>query len=211
MAILKNASHERFAQLVSEGKTGTDAYLEAGHKVASRRVAGVNASRLMQRPEVKARIEEMLSRRQAIEEKATEKAIAAAVDKLALTKERVLAEYEKIAFAHAGKYFDWGPDGVTVRSKDDLTEDQMAAVSEVSQTVTEAGGTIRVKLHSKLDALEKLGRHFGLFGAKGTEDDPLNIKNSGDASPRDVARAVLDILRQASVNGEAKEEDGDAA
>ena len=181
MAILKNAGHERFAQLVSEGKTGTDAYLEAGHKVASRRVAGVNASRLMQRPEVKARIEEMLSRRQAIEEKATEKAITTAVDRLAISKERVLEELASIAYATAEDIkAKWGEPGPK-------------------------------HLQVKVAALGGIARHLGMYGAKGTEDDPLHTKNSGDASPRDVARAVLDILRQASVNGEAKEEDGDAA
>lgn len=32
MAVLKNAKHELFAQLVSKGETATDAYIKAGYK-----------------------------------------------------------------------------------------------------------------------------------------------------------------------------------
>ncbi len=83
--------------------------------------------------------------------------------RLEIDADRVVQEFAKVGFANAGDYFDWGPDGITVRSKDDLTPEQQAAVAEVSETTTEHGGTIRVKLHNKLDALEKLGRHLGLF------------------------------------------------
>jgi phage terminase small subunit len=85
MPALINPKYERFAQLISEGKSGTEAYIAAGHEV-SRKTAGVNASRLLKdNPEIKARVEELLARRADIEIAASEKAIEA----LAMTKEHL--------------------------------------------------------------------------------------------------------------------------
>ena len=77
-----------------------------------------------------------------------------------------MKELALIGFANAGDYFDWGPDGISIKDKDDLTPERQAVVAEVSQTKTEKGGTIRVKLHDKLAALEKIGRHLGMFTDK---------------------------------------------
>ena len=87
MAALRKAKDERFVHLVADGKSGTDAYLEAGHKV-SRKAAGVSACRLLKRANIKARLEEILTGRATVDAQATAKAL----DRLAITKERVLAE-----------------------------------------------------------------------------------------------------------------------
>jgi phage terminase small subunit len=188
--VLKNAKHERFAQGVSEGMSGADAYVWAGY-ASNAKAAAVSATRLLKDAKISARVAELLKRREDIEVKATEKA----VNKLAISKERVLAELAKIAFADAGDYFDWGPDGVTVKCKSELTTDQRIVVSEVSQTVTEKGGTIRVKLHDKQAALVNLGKHLGIF----REIHELTGKDGGpietvDASPRDeLARRIAGV------------------
>ena len=88
-----------------------------------------------------------------------------------------------------------------------MTPEQRAVISEVSQTITEARGTIRVKLHSKLDALEKLGRHLGVFKL----DAETAGKAAGEALGRvltetERARAIAFLLQRASLekgNGEA--------
>lgn len=110
MPALSSAKHERFAQLVAEGKTGVDAYLEAGHKV-DRKVAGVNASRLLKKPDIKARIEELLAQRLAIEETATAQALTVAAEELGLSKERILREMSAIAFASPEDMKQWGAPG----------------------------------------------------------------------------------------------------
>lgn len=84
-----------------------------------------------------------------------------------VTVDRIVAELAKIAFANAQDFFGWGADGVTIKDSDALSEDQRAVVCEVSQTVTAEGGTIRVKLSDKQAALEKLGKHLGMFADKG--------------------------------------------
>lgn len=107
----------------------------------------------------------------------------------ALTADRVLAEYAKIAFADAGDIFEWGPDGIRVKSVEDLTPDQRALVSEVSQTTTQHGGTIRVKLYDKLDALEKIGRHLGIF----EKDNAQSGKAAGDAAGKAIGEGVKQL------------------
>ena len=67
MTALADARHERFAVLVAQGESGVDAYLAAGFETTSRHVAGVNASKLKRRPEVKARIAELRQERAALE------------------------------------------------------------------------------------------------------------------------------------------------
>ncbi len=111
-----------------------------------------NASRLLARDAIRARLEELRAGHRKRHE---------------VTVDRIVAELAKIAFANANDYFSWGPDGVTVKSSDELTEDQRSVVCEVSQTITAEGGTIRVKLSDKQSALEKLGKHLGMFADKG--------------------------------------------
>jgi phage terminase small subunit len=87
--VLKNARHEKF---------GDDAYAAAGFKPDRG-----NASRLQHKDNIVQRVTELLEWEQVVEGKATEKAI----DKLAITKERVLAELAKIGFADNRKVIKW--------------------------------------------------------------------------------------------------------
>lgn len=107
MPTLSNPKYERFARAVSEGKSGVDAYLDAGHQV-SRKVAAVNASRLMQKSEIKARIADLRAQRAEIETKATQRAVATAVEELAISKERTLRELASVAYAGPLELAGWG-------------------------------------------------------------------------------------------------------
>jgi phage terminase small subunit len=183
MAALANAKHELFALAIVEGKNGADAYAAAGYSV-DRKVASVNAVRLLDRDDIKARIAELQGEHR---------------ERHTATVDNLVAELTRIAFANAGDFFHWGPDGVRVKDKDALSLEQQSVVAEVSQTVTEAGGTIRVKLHSKLDAIDKLGRHLGMFkhAVEVTGKDGATLLPEPDT--RSVARAILDVLRTANL------------
>ncbi len=80
-----------------------------------------------------------------------------------ITVARLTAELLPIAFADAGDFFEWGPHGVKVKDSATLSRTQRSAVSEVSQTITQGGGTIKIKLHDKLVAIDKLARLHGLI------------------------------------------------
>lgn len=98
-----------------------------------------------------------------------------------ITQDMVLQELALLGFANAGEYFKWGPNGVTLKDSDELTREQQAAVSEVSETITEKGGTIRMKMHDKKGALVDIGRHLGMFTDKheftGKDGGPIQYEN----------------------------------
>lgn len=83
-----------------------------------------------------------------------------------ITADRVVAELAKIAFADPRDLMEWGPDGVKLKASADLTEEQAASVAEVSETTTKDGGSLKLKKHDKVKALELLGRHIGMFKDK---------------------------------------------
>ena len=83
-----------------------------------------------------------------------------------ITQDRVVSELAKIAFADPRELMEWGPEGVKLKDSAELTEDQAASVAEVSETTTKDGGSLRLKKHDKVKALELLGRHLGMFTDK---------------------------------------------
>jgi len=89
------------------------------------------------------------------------RAMAATEDRYAVTKERISRALAQMAFADARKLFTWTSGGVTLKASDELTDDEAAAVVSVSHTVTEAGGTIKVQLGDKRQALMDLAKLHG--------------------------------------------------
>ncbi len=75
----------------------------------------------------------------------------------------VVREFRRIGFSDMRDFSKWGKNGVTLTDSDTLTPEQAACVAEVSQTITENGGSIKFRLHSKVDALNSLAKHLGMF------------------------------------------------
>ncbi len=130
---------------------GTEAAKRAGYAKGS---AHVTASRLLKDPRVKQQI---------------------AKEQLKLAKDhdldpaKVLKELQLIAFARITDTVTWNEHGVGLVPSDQLTADQAAALAEVRQTKD----GFAVKAHDKLAALDKLGRHLGLFESK--DDKPAGV------------------------------------
>lgn len=208
MPVLKNARHEAFAQGLAKGLTADEAYQKAGFK-ANRG----NASVLKHKQNILKRVDELLEWEHTVERKATERAI----DKLAITKERVLAELAKIGFADIRKAIKWqgtlvteedNPDGgdvlviksvvtnnVTLISSDEIDDDTAGAIAEISQNAT---GGIKIKLHDKKGALVDIGKHLGMFidkiehtGANGGAIEIVETRNisSGLAKALELLKA----------------------
>ena len=125
-------------------------------------------------------------------------AIQKSMDKRAqrteITQDKVLKELARLGFANMSNYVKWGPSGVTLKSSDELTEDETAAVAEVSETVTESGSTIRFKLHDKKGTLELIGRHLKLF------NDKLDINANMDAKIKHTHTVDLTTLSDEELN-----------
>ena len=158
MAKTLNPRQQRFVQEYLIDLNATQAAIRAGY---SARTANEQGARLLAKVSVAAAVQAEMDKRA----KRTE-----------ITADRVLKELALLGFANAEEYFIWGPDGVTIKDSAELTPEQTAAVAEVSQTVTEQGGTIRVKLYDKRASLELIGRHLGMFkDVVEHKGDPLAI------------------------------------
>jgi len=90
-------------------------------------------------------------------------AVAARSARTGFSADQVLTELARIAFGDRRRLFAWGPGGVALLDSATLDAADAALVTEVSQTTTEAGGTVKVKTADKLGALKLLGEHLGLF------------------------------------------------
>jgi phage terminase small subunit len=83
--------------------------------------------------------------------------------KTEITAEKVLQEYAKIAFSNMADFVDWTNGSIRIIPSSELTKEQLACVSEISESTTKFDTTVKFKLHDKLAALHKLGDHLGLF------------------------------------------------
>lgn len=78
----------------------------------------------------------------------------------AVTADRVLLELARIGLVDPRKLVQVDADGqVRITPTDQLSEDDAACIEEIATT----GTGVRVKIHNKLNALEKLGKHLGMF------------------------------------------------
>lgn len=148
-----NPRQKAFVQEYLVDLNATQAAIRAGY---SERTARVQGPRLLSNVAVQREIEKGQDKRE---------------KRLEITADRIRRELARIAFGDAKKVMSWGPDGVELLSSDDLTDDESAQVAEVSQTVTQHGGTIKLKRFDKVKALELLGRDIGMFRDEDEEDD----------------------------------------
>ncbi len=138
---------ERFVAEYLVDLNATAAYRRAGYKARGRSAENA-ASRLLG----------VVGVQQAIQAGQAARGVQTGI-----TAARVLTELAKLAFSDMRSFTSWGPSGVVLRDSATLSADEAACVAEVSQTVTEGGGALKFKLHSKVDALDKLCRHLGVY------------------------------------------------
>lgn len=144
------------------------------------------AAKVLKRPLVKAAVDAAIERKRR---------------KFEIKADRVIAEAALIAFADIGEIAEWDENGVRVRPSAELTRDQRAMISEVVET-TDASGktTVRVKLHSKLQAVELLGKNLKLWG-----DASINLLVANlSAMPDDqIERRAMELLARAAEKAKA--------
>lgn len=186
MPILKNQRHELFCQEIAKGATLDKAYVTAGYAPGSARA---NAATLKHRKGIKERIAELQERLIVKEEQSVERAIT----KLSITKEAVLGELAKLAFANMADYMKVGEDGQPTLNFNDLTRDQAAALVEITVEEFKDGRSdkrevrrVKFKLADKQKSLEALGKHLGLF-----------IERHEVGAPGDFARMTDEELNEA--------------
>jgi phage terminase small subunit len=132
---------------------------------------------------------------------AIQTALADRAKRLEITTDDVLRELAKIGFSDMRKFTCWGPSGVQLKDSEALDKDDAACVAEVSQTVTENGGSIKFKLHDKVSALEKMGKHLGMFVDRIEHSGPQGGKIEVDLGIDELLK--LDAKELAALHSQA--------
>ncbi len=84
-----------------------------------------------------------------------------------VTQDEIVRELRRVGMtANIGDYVTFGKTGVVLKESTELQRDELAMIAEVSHTRSEYGTNIRFKLHDKLDALNSLAKHLGMFPSK---------------------------------------------
>lgn len=87
-----------------------------------------------------------------------------------ITQDRVLRELAKISFAKMTDFADWDENGVRFKDSSELSPEDAACIAEITEQEIEIDGVIKrtkkIKLHDKNSAIEKIGRHLGIFNDK---------------------------------------------
>ncbi|VTS00552.1 terminase small subunit [Tuwongella immobilis] len=139
---------ERFCQEYIVDLNASAAARRAGY---SHRTAGSIGEELLRKPEISARIRELKDEQ---------------ARRTQITADQVLAELARIAYLDPRKLFH--PDG-SLRSIQELDEDTARAIAAIDIEERLSGRDLvtrtikRIKLWNKVEALDRLARHFGLF------------------------------------------------
>jgi phage terminase small subunit len=141
---------------------GTRAARAAGYSPKS---AHIVASGMLKLPKVK---------------DAIARAVEAQMTRTTITADLVLAELALVAFSKPTAIMSWGPNGVILKDSETMRPEDIALVAEVSETkgTDKGGGSMKVKLHDKMKALELLGRHLGIF----VEVQKVQVQDVGKAT-----------------------------
>lgn len=109
-----------------------------------------------------------------------DKAIAERSKRTGVNQDRVIEELAKIAFANIKDFAHWSGNGVDFYDSNSISDIDTACISEISETETKNDfGTKRqkkIKLHDKILALEKLGKHLNMFKETVKLEGELGVK-----------------------------------
>lgn len=150
---------EQFAQLYVEGRSASEAYRIAyGKHHLKGSSVWRQAHHVLKKPAVASYVDEL-------------KRIALARHEV--TVDKIVQELALIAFANMLDYVTINPDGSAHIDLGKLTHAQGAAIGELAFEA----GKMKFKLSDKQGALEKLGKHLGMFPTQvsGKDNGPVQI------------------------------------
>lgn len=163
---------KRFCEEYIKDLNGTQAAIRAGY---SSKTANEQAARLLAKVNVQNYIAEL---KQSLSNK--NEGLA----------QQVIDELKKLGFANIQDYIN--PEN-EIKDLTKIDRDKAAAVESIKKTVTEFSGgsessgkktSIQFKLYDKISALEKLGRHLGLFELDNQQKAAvINVNITDDDEP----------------------------
>lgn len=147
---------------------------------AAIRAGMTNAGSLIQLPQVRKRIQQLMDKRS---------------KRTAITADKVLEELARVAFVDIREYYD--DEGNLLPIKE-LSKDAAAALSGAkSKRAGEVFETVEIKMNDKLRGLEMLGKHLKLFSDRvehtGADGGPIEVETDND-----LARRIAYLLRSST-------------
>jgi hypothetical protein len=109
--------------------------------------------------------------------------------RLGITADRVLLAYAHIAFADLRHMAAWSPEGLRIKSLDDLSDDDVAAISEIVPGI--GSDHSRVKLYDKKAALDAIARHLGMFPLPPRHHEAAAAEAHEEEDPREFLAREL--------------------
>lgn len=147
--MILNPQQLRFVdEMVADPSNYTKAALRAGYSPHSAKMIG---HKLMKHPEV---IKEISVRK------------GEQLSKFGLDKDRVLQELMQIAFANIKNYITEDEDGNVVVNISSIKKEHATAITEINVSGSGKNKQVKIKMADKILALEKLGKHLGMFTEK---------------------------------------------
>ena len=181
MPVLKNKRWELYCLGVIEGKTSDKAYQDAGYEQNRG-----NATRLKANESVVARIEELQE---------------VVLDKHGITVDRILKEYERVAFSDVRQLFN---EAGRMLKPHELPDDVAAAVAGIEFTEVKVDGKVightgKVRMTNKTQPLSALSQMFGLLksdGGKTINNTQINIHVTPNEKVRTIAAAFAKVSNE---------------
>ncbi len=161
---------ERFVQEYLKDLNATQAAIRAGY---SQNTAGKIGHENLTKPEIQAAVAKAMLQRAARTE---------------VTQDRVIHELAKIAFSDLRQVADWSGGQITAKDSGQIPDKVAGAISEVRNTKE----GIAVKMHDKIAALDRLGKHLGMFVEK--VDHTSSDGSMTPATPDTVTPAAVAAL-----------------
>lgn len=161
---------ERFVQEYLKDLNATQAAIRAGY---SESTAGKIGHENLTKPEIQAAVAKAQMQRAARTE---------------VTQDRVIHELAKIAFSDLRHVADWSGGRINTKDSGQIPDKVAGAISEVRNTKE----GIAVKMHDKIAALDRLGKHLGMFVEK--VDHTSSDGSMTPAAPDTVTPAAVAAL-----------------
>ncbi len=153
------AKQEKFAQAIISGMNQSDAYRHAYETESMSAPTLWNEAYLLAgHPEVSLRLAEL---REGIQ------------SQFVGDQTDILRELQRIGFADLSNLVSWSSSGIQLKDSATLPPELTSLVSEVGETRNKDGAVTgtRIKLHSKLDALDKMAKILGAYNEPTSHTD----------------------------------------
>jgi phage terminase small subunit len=105
--------------------------------------------------------------------------------RLDISMDDIIDEYKSMAFTNMADLVEWDDKGMTIlKSSKQLTKAQKAGIAEITETTTKAGTVVKIKLHNKQTALDRL---FEILKS-------LEERETGDEGPAKISQTQINVI-----------------